>query len=55
MYQATTITSLTKVTFKTVDFNSTFCQAVAKALKERSEITDLISHRCSLPEGEGAL
>jgi hypothetical protein len=46
--------SLRKVTFKTVVLTNILCQAIAEALKEWSEITDLyFMHRCSFPEGEG--
>jgi hypothetical protein len=43
------------VKFYSVAFTDTLCQAVAKALKERSEITDLSFYRCSFPEGGGAM
>jgi hypothetical protein len=43
------------VKFESVAFTNTFSQAVAKALKERSEITDLRFLFCSFPEGGGAV
>jgi hypothetical protein len=47
--------TLRGVTFECVDFTNTLCKAVAKALKERSEITDLHFIGCSFPEGGGAV
>jgi hypothetical protein len=47
--------TLREVGFRSIDFTSTFCQAIAKALKERSEITNLHFMRCSFPEGGGAV
>jgi hypothetical protein len=47
--------TLREVVFMSVVFTSTLCQAVAKALKERSEITDLHFYRCSFPESGGAV
>jgi hypothetical protein len=47
--------SLREVKFKSVVFTNTLCQAVAKALKERSEITDLHFVKCSFPEGGSAV
>jgi hypothetical protein len=43
--------TLRKVEFESVEFTNTLSQAVAKALKERSEITDLHFLDCSFPEG----
>jgi hypothetical protein len=47
--------TLRDVTFGSVDFTNTLCQAVARALKERSEITDLNVYSCSFPEGGSAV
>jgi hypothetical protein len=47
--------SLRKVEFESVNFTNTLSQAVAKALKERSEITHLRFVRCSFPEGGNAV
>jgi hypothetical protein len=47
--------SLRTVKFESVVFTSTLSQAVAKALKERSEITDLRFWMCSFPEGGSAV
>jgi hypothetical protein len=43
--------TLRGVEFEYVDFTHTLCKDVAKALKERSEITHLHFCRCSFPEG----
>jgi hypothetical protein len=43
------------VEFEAVVLTNTLCQAVAKALKEGSEITDLRFLGCSFPEGGGAV
>jgi hypothetical protein len=43
------------VEFESVLFTNTFCQAVAKALTERSEITKLHFNGCSFPEGGSAV
>jgi hypothetical protein len=47
--------NLRKLEANCVDFTKTLSQAVAKALKERSEITDLHFWRCSFPEGGDAM
>jgi hypothetical protein len=47
--------TLQEVDFEAVVLTNTICQAVAKALKERSEITDLDFLNCSFPEGGGAV
>jgi hypothetical protein len=47
--------SLRVDTFRDVVFTNTLCQAIAEALKERSEITDLSFSRCFFPEGGGAV
>jgi hypothetical protein len=47
--------TLRNVTFGYVDFTNTLIQAVAKALEERSEITDLDFYYCSFPEGGSAV
>jgi hypothetical protein len=47
--------SLREVQFVSVDFTRTLSKAVAKALKERSKITDLRLLYCSFPEGGGAV
>jgi hypothetical protein len=47
--------TLQQVNFECIDFTNTLCQAVAKALKEGSEITDLHFLGCSFPEGGGAV
>jgi hypothetical protein len=46
--------TLRKVEFESVVFTSTLCQALAKALKERSEITNLRFRQCSFPESGSA-
>jgi hypothetical protein len=43
---------LRKVTFENVEFTNTLSQAVAKALKERAEITHLRFLDCCFPDGE---
>jgi hypothetical protein len=47
--------TLRKVEFESIVFTNTLCQAVAKSLKERSEITDLHFHSCSFPGGGSAV
>jgi hypothetical protein len=47
--------SLREVTFVDAVFTNTLCQAIAKGLKERSEITDLSFSRCFFPEGGSAV
>jgi hypothetical protein len=47
--------SLRNVYFELVAFTNTLSKAVAKALKERSEITDISFLSCSFPEGRGAV
>jgi hypothetical protein len=47
--------SLRVVEFESIIFTNTLSRAVAKALKERSEITDLRFDACSFPEGGGAV
>jgi hypothetical protein len=47
--------SLREVKFKSVAFTNTLSKAVAEALRERSEITDLRFITCSFPEGGSAL
>jgi hypothetical protein len=47
--------TLREVKFENVIFTNTLSQAVAKALKERSEITDLDFEGCSFPEGGNAV
>jgi hypothetical protein len=47
--------TLREVKFDFVDFTNTLSQAVAKVLKERSEITDLHFFHCSFPEGGAAV
>jgi hypothetical protein len=46
---------LRKVHFDSVDFTITLSEAIAKALKERSKITDLIFWSCPFPEGGSAV
>jgi hypothetical protein len=46
---------LREVEFKSIVFTNTLCQAVAKALKDRSEITYLNFRQCSFPEGGSAV
>jgi hypothetical protein len=48
-------TSLRELEFGSTVFTNTLSKAVAKALKERSEITDLHFLGCSFPEGRGAV
>jgi hypothetical protein len=48
-------TSLREVEFVDVVFTNTLSKAVAKALKGRSEITDISFLSCSFPEGRGAV
>jgi hypothetical protein len=43
--------SLREVNFISLDFTNTLSQAVAKALKEKSEITDIYTPCCSFPVG----
>jgi hypothetical protein len=43
--------NLRRVFFESVVFTDALCQAVAKALKERSQITDLRFLKCSFPVG----
>jgi hypothetical protein len=47
--------TLREVAFVSVDFTRTLSQAVAKALKERSEITILRFWMCSFPDGGSAV
>jgi hypothetical protein len=48
--------TLRELKFKYVDFTNLLCQAVAKALQERSEITNMhFDGYCSFPEGGGAV
>jgi hypothetical protein len=47
--------TLRKVTFEGVVFTHALCQAIARALRERSEITQLHFQHCSFPEGGGAV
>jgi hypothetical protein len=47
--------SLRMSQFEAIDFTNTLCQAVAKALKGRSEIITLRLVDCSFPEGGGAV
>jgi hypothetical protein len=47
--------SLRKVKFEGVVFTNSLCQAVARALQERSEITQLHFQHCSFPEGGSAV
>jgi hypothetical protein len=47
--------TLRLVRFADVDFTNTLCQAVAKALRERSEITEICFPNCSFPEGGTAV
>jgi hypothetical protein len=47
--------TLREVTFKFVVFTNTLCQAVAKVLKERSEITDLHFLYCDFPDGGNSM
>jgi hypothetical protein len=47
--------TLRHVEFHSVVFTNTLSQAVAKALKERSEITDLRFYSCSFPQGASAV
>jgi hypothetical protein len=47
--------SLREVIFVSVVFTNSLSQAVAKTLKERSEITSLRFVQCSFPEGGGAV
>ncbi len=44
-----------KFKFRFVAFTNTVCQAIAKALQERSEITNMHCDGCSFPEGAGAV
>jgi hypothetical protein len=46
--------SLREVEFENIVFTNTLSKAVAKALKERSGITDISFLSCSFPEGRGA-
>jgi hypothetical protein len=46
---------LRKVQFNSIDFTNTLSKAVAKALAEKSEITDLSFYSCSFPEAGGAV
>jgi hypothetical protein len=55
MIELLQLPSLREVEFKSVSFTSTLCQAVAKALEERSEITDLRFIYCSFPKGGNAV
>jgi hypothetical protein len=47
--------TLQQVLFESIAFTNTLSQAVAKALKEKSEITDLYLILCCFPEGGGAV
>jgi hypothetical protein len=47
--------TIRNVEFADVVLTNALCQAVAKALKERSEITDLYFIGCSFPEGGSAV
>jgi hypothetical protein len=47
--------ALRHVEFYSISFSNSLSQAVAKALKERSEITELHFDGCSFPEGGGAM
>jgi hypothetical protein len=46
---------LRRVCFDSVVFTNTFSQAVANALEQRTDITDLCFVRCSFPEGGSAV
>jgi hypothetical protein len=49
------LSTLRLVMFESIDFTNTHSQAVTKALKEGSEITNLRLVGCSFPEGGSAV